>query len=115
MPAKKDGQPPPKPKPEELIAEFKEKFEKYSLEVNEESSKIDEKIKNLKVANDELEQKMEEIEELHKSNLQTINSTITKKIDSMVDQFREEMQLGFSDLENQLSKGMIDNVQKKVI
>ena len=32
MPPKKDGQPPPKPKPEELISEFKDKFEVFSTE-----------------------------------------------------------------------------------
>ena len=105
MPAKKESGPPPKPKPEELIAEFKEKFEIFSSETNKQNDELDQKIIDAKDSLSNLEQIIEnnhsESQVKTKQLLEEINESIEQK-------FKEvaiEIQESFQSLEKQLTDG----------
>ena len=105
MPAKKESGPPPKPKPEELIAEFKEKFEIFSSETNKQHDELDQKIISAKDSLSNLEQIIEnnhsEAQVKTKQLLEEINESIEQK-------FKEvsiEIQESFQSLEKQLTDG----------
>ena len=105
MPAKKESGPPPKPKPEELIAEFKEKFEIFSSETNKQHDELDQKIISAKDSLSNLEQIIEnnhsESQVKTKQLLEEINESIEQK-------FKEvaiEIQESFQSLEKQLTDG----------
>ena len=105
MPAKKESGPPPKPKPEELIAEFKEKFENFTFETNKQHEELDQKIVSAKDSLSNLEQIIEnnhsESQVKAKQLLEEINESIEQK-------FKEvsiEIQESFQSLEKQLTDG----------
>ena len=105
MPAKKESGPPPKPKPEELIAEFKEKFENFTFETNKQHEELDQKIVSAKDSLSNLEQIIEnnhsESQVKAKQLLEEINESIEQKFNEV----SIEIQESFQSLEKQLTDG----------
>ena len=105
MPAKKDSGPPPKPKPEDLIAEFKEKFENFTLETKNQNEELDQKIVS---ANDSFSS-LEKIIENNQSESQMKAKQLLEEInESIENKFKEvsfEIQESFQTLEKQLIDG----------
>ncbi len=106
MPAKKESGPPPKPKPEELIAEFKEKFENFTTETNKQNEELDQKIVSAKESLSNLEQINQnnyvESQMMAKELLEEVNESIEHKFK----QISIEIQESFQNLEKQLRDGM---------
>ena len=106
MPGKKESGPPPKPKPEELIAEFKENFENFTTETNKQNEELDQKIVSAKESLSNLEQinenNYDESQMKAKELLEEINGSIEHKFK----QVYIEIQESFQNLEKQLRDGM---------
>ena len=106
MPAKKDnGKPPEKPKPEELIAEFKTKFENYSAEVKEEINQLDVKLNEVKEAQHETERLIEENHAQHQNDIRNLFIDLQKSMDVKVAEIQNEMKDSFANLEKKLLEG----------
>ena len=107
MPAKKESGPPPKPKPEELIAEFKEKFENFSIESNKQNEELDEKIVSAKESLSNLEQINENNYADSQVKAKELLEEINESIEHKFKQVSIEIQESFQNLEKQLRDGML--------
>ena len=107
MPAKKESGPPPKPKPEELIAEFKEKFENFSIESKKQNEELDEKIVSAKESLSNLEQINENNYADSQVKAKELLEEINESIEHKFKQVSIEIQESFQNLEKQLRDGML--------
>ena len=110
MPPKKDnGKPPEKPKPEDLIAEFKTKFENYSTEVKEDINQLDKKLNEVKEAQNETEKLIEENHAQHQNDVKDLINALQNSMEVKVDEIEKEMKDSFANLEKKLLEGDIEN------
>ena len=107
MPAKKDsaGQPPPKPKPEDLIAEFKEKFEKYTTDVRHEASELESKIASLECSQAETRQLVESRHSEQQARVRRLHEDLVLTINHKFGQLEGDIRESFTLLEKKLSEG----------
>ena len=107
MPAKKDsaGQPPPKPKPEDLIAEFKEKFEKYTTDVRHEASELESKIASLECSQAETRQLVESGHSEQQARVRRLHEDLVHTINHKFGQLEGDIRESFTLLEKKLSEG----------
>jgi len=106
MPPKKDnGKPPEKPKPEDLIAEFKTKFENYSTEVKEDIDQLDKKLNEVKEAQNETEKLIEENHAQHQNDVKDLINALQNSMEVKVDEIEKEMKDSFANLEKKLLEG----------
>ena len=112
MPAKKDSGPPPKPKPEELIDEFKEKFEKYSLETREQNDELEQKIVSVKDSLLNLEHINENNHSQSQIKIKQLFEDINENIEHKFKDVSIEIKDRFQNLEKQLSDGRMSPMAK---
>ena len=107
MPAKKDsaGQPPPKPKPEDLIAEFKEKFEKYTTDVRHEASELESKIASLESSQAETRQLVESGHSEQQARVRRLHEDLVHTINHKFGQLEGDIRESFTLLEKKLLEG----------
>ena len=107
MPAKKDsaGQPPPKPKPEDLIAEFKEKFEKYATDVRHEASELESKIASLESSQAETRQLVESGHSEQQAGVRRLHEDLVHTINHKFGELEGDIRESFTLLEKKLSEG----------
>ena len=107
MPAKKEsaGQPPPKPKPEDLIAEFKEKFEKYTTDVRHEASELESKIARLECSQAETRQLVESSHSEQQARVRRLHEDLVHTINHKFGQLEGDIRESFTLLEKKLSEG----------
>ena len=105
MPAKKDSGPPPKPKPEELIAEFKEKFENYTTETKKQNEELDQKIVSAKDSLSNLEQQNEENHTEAQMKAKLLLEEVNESIEQKFKELSIEVKESFQNLEKQLIDG----------
>ena len=106
MPPKKDnGKPPEKPKPEELIADFKTKFENYTAEVKEEIDQLDVKLNEVKEAQNETERLIEDNHAQHQNDVRNLFTDLQKSMDVKIADIQNEMKDSFANLEKKLLEG----------
>ena len=110
MPAKKDSGPPPKPKPEELIAEFKEKFENFTTETQKQNEELDQKIVSVKDSLSNLEQQNEENHREAQMKVKQLLEEINQSIEQKFEEVSIEVQKNFQNLEKQLIDGMYPSI-----
>ena len=106
MPAKKDSGPPPKPKPEELIAEFKEKFENFTTETKNQNEELDQKIDSAKDSLSHLEQQNEENHTEAQMKVKLLLEEVNESIEQKFKELSIEVKESFQNLEKQLIDGM---------
>ena len=105
MPAKKDSGPPPKPKPEELITEFKEKFENFTTETQKQNEELDQKIVSAKDSLSHLEQQNEENHTEAQLKVKQLLEEVNESIEQKFKEVSIEVQQSFQALEKQLIDG----------
>ena len=96
MPSKKDGgQPPAKPKPEDLIAEFKDKFDVFSSETKHSLDKLTEGLGNVRETQLQLEEqnKIYSLEEAQNINdfTEKLSQQILEKLATSEQDFKHEV------------------------
>ena len=109
MPSKKDGgQPPAKPKPEDLIAEFKNKFEDFRSESQHSLGQITEDLEKVRENQLQLEEqnKISSLEEAQNLNdfTEKLSQQILEKLATSEQDFKQE----FLRLEGFLQEGRFD-------
>ena len=110
MPAKKDSGPPAKPKPEELIADFKDKFENFTTETQKQNEELDQKIVSAKDSLSNLEQQNEENHRESQMKVKQLLEEINESIEQKFEEFSIEVQKNFQKLEKQLIDGMYPSI-----
>ena len=103
MPAKQ-GQPPPKPKPEELIADFKEKFEAFKDETKKTIDETSTTLEKIRQRDGELEARIDEQNEQHAKLIEKFVHDCSHRIDKKIEELRVEVMEGFDKMSKKLSE-----------
>ena len=106
MQTKKDAQPPAKPKPEELITEFKEKFEAFSRDIKQEVEDVGEGLGNVRETQVELDKLAETRSSEEGRQINDFAENIADIISCRINEFERETKNEFVKLEDFLMKGL---------
>ena len=113
MQTKKDAQAPPaKPKPEDLIAQFKEKFETFTGEVKKGVEEVGEAIGDVREAQVELAKLAERRSAEEVQQINDLAETTAKNINYRLDDFERDNRNEFARLEDFLQKGFAHFLRK---
>ena len=102
--APKQGQPPPKPKPEELIAAFKEKFESFRDETRKSVEEVGSSLEKIRQQDEELLILIEKQNEEHSKTIQEFVDEFSKKIDKKCEDITVEVMAEFDKMSAKLSE-----------
>ena len=107
MPAKgKDAGPPPsKPKPEEMIDEFKEKFETFKGEIVKENENLQLKLDEIKDSRAMIAKSLDANHKQFNQNLESAKMEINNNIELKFDELQKEIKTSFINLEQNLTEG----------
>ena len=105
MPPKKDGQPPPKPKPEELISEFKDKFEVFSTETKKGFEEVEKSLVDVRETQADLEKLTETIHFQEEGNVNELVANLSEQILLKFANTEKEVKNEFLKLEGSLQGG----------
>ena len=102
--APKQGQPPPKPKPEELIAAFKEKFEGYRDETRKSVEDIGSSLEKIRQQDEEIIMSVQKQNEDHSKLIQEFVDGFSMKIDKKCSDLKVEVMAEFDKMAAKLSE-----------
>ena len=106
MPSKKDGgQPPAKPKPEELIAEFKTKFEEFSSDTKHSLDQLSEDLGTVKEAQRHLEDQTKKYSIEETQNIDDFTEKLSQQILEKLTNSERDFKHEFLRLEGFLQEG----------
>lgn len=109
MPSKKDGgQPPAKPKPEELIDEFKNKFEDFCSETKQSLDIVTEGLGNVKKTQRGLEEQTEICSQEETQNINDFTEKLSQQILEKLATSEQNFKHEFLRLEGSLQEGLFD-------
>ena len=113
MRTKKDAQAPPaKPKPEDLIAQFKEKFENFTGEVRKGVEEVGEAIGDVREAQVELAKLAERRSAEEVQQINDLAESTAKNINYRLDDFERDNRNEFARLEDFLQEGFAHFLRK---
>ena len=101
--APKQGQPPPKPKPEELIADWKEKFENFRDETRKSVEEVGFSLEKIRERDEELLELIEKQHEEHAMTIQELVDEFSKKIEKKCADITLEVTAEFEKMSQKLS------------
>jgi len=102
--APKQGQPPPKPKPEELIAAFKEKFEAYRDETKKSVEDIGSSLEKIRQQDEEILMSVQKQNEDHSKLIQEFVDDFSMKINKKCADLKVEVMAEFDKMAAKLSE-----------
>ena len=102
--APRQGQPPQKPKPEELIAAFKEKFETFRDETKSKVEETGSALEKIREQDEEIKILLQKQQDNHAKLVHAFVDKFTTKVNEKFDNLKVEMMEQFEQMSKQLSE-----------